>query len=158
MLLTVVVLVSYLLLRKREVVLNVSQRQDGSIDFLFDYKNIGGLLHMRIWEKDSHTLLWEINLNYYAGDKLKYGEVPSGFLTFNGVRNYARQEYPLNNKPPEAIPVDEEIYVIINYQYDEYLVPCTSSVNYMFKIKPELSVEKIDYFTRDLLYHEPEKE
>ena len=156
-LLAVIVLVSYFLFRKREVVLNVSQRQDGGVDFLFDYKNVNGLLHMQIWGKESRAILWDVNLNYYAGDKLKYGEVPSEFLTFNGVENYARQRYPLNNKAPEAIPLDKEIYIRLEYQYDEFISPCVASLCYVVKIKPKLSVEKIDGIPAER-YLEPEKE
>lgn len=144
MLLAIVVLVSYLLLRKSEVVLNVSQRQDGGIDFLFDYKKVNGLYGMRVWEKDSRTLLWGIEVHYFKGDKIKYGEVPSEFLGPGGVPNSTRQVYPLDNQIPKAIPLDKEIYVSIDYQYDHLISACIGRDFYVFKIKPKLSVEKID--------------
>ena len=134
-----VIFTSYLYYRN-DVVLDVSQRQDGNIDFHFDYINANGLLNMRVWEKDSRMLLWNIRLNF-KGNILKYGEVP---IDIDSPANSARQIYPENGQPPKLIELGKEYYVDICYRHDDFMSACASDVFYVFRIGPDGFVKKVN--------------
>ncbi len=89
------------------------------IAFHIALQNANGFLRMMLWEKDTRKTLWDINLNYYSGPVLKYGEVPARFTTYNGGRNSAKQNYP-KIVVPRPIPVGKDILVYLDYQYDGF--------------------------------------
>ncbi len=107
---------------------------DKGIEFKFKHENVNGLLQLIVWEEGAKDILWDVNLNYYTGDTLKYGEIPIQFITFNGVKNSAKQNYPINNIAPIAVPVGSIIYVYISYQYDTFISPASSSHVYSLQV------------------------
>ena len=127
---------------KREIDFSAHKTKDG-VEFHFDYSRINGLLSMQVVEKNSKTLLWDINLNYFRGNVLKHGEVPSEFETFNGVHNSAKQIYPQNNQFAKSIPPDQDIYVYLEYQFDEFLSPCISDTLYVFRVEANGKINNI---------------
>ena len=112
------------------------QKKADGIQFHIGLKNANGLLRLKLWEKDTRKTLWDINLNYYPGPILKYGDVPSNFTTFNGAGNSAKQNYPAD-AAPAPIPVGKDICVCIDYQYDASMAACTSSKCYAFRLEPD---------------------
>jgi hypothetical protein len=110
----------------------------GQIEFRFGYHNVNGLLSMMVWEKESRAKLWDIDLDYYFRPLLKYGEVPLNFTTFNNApERSARQKFPPDSSPPQAIPVGKEMLVQIRYQYDSFISACSSEKFFSFRINPD---------------------
>ncbi len=87
------------------------------IDFNVDYGRTNGLLRLQIFEQDPRSLIWDVNLHYFHEPKLSYGEVPQGFITFNGSTNSAAQVFPANGAP-EKLRSGEEYVLKTDWQYD----------------------------------------
>lgn len=117
--------------------------EQNKVGLHFQRHNAYGLMQLIIWEKDSRSILWYVNLNYYPGGIIKYGEVPKEFTTFNGVKNFATQKYPKNNKLPEQIPFGKEIYVYINYMHDKFFILSTSVKVYSFVWKDDGTIQNM---------------
>jgi hypothetical protein len=101
---------------------STTARQRGS-DTEFDIatRGINGLLGLRIWRADTRETLWDVNLNYYPGPKLAYGEVPADFETFNGAQNSARQNFPPDDQKPMTLPINSQLFVEVDCQYDHFI-------------------------------------
>ena len=108
---------------------------DDGIEFHTALINANGLLHITVWEKESRKTLWDVNLNYFPGPVLQYGQVPPTFLAFNGVRNFAKQTYPPDGVPSD-IPIEKVICVCLEYQYDRFVPSCASQF-YAFRLEPD---------------------
>ncbi len=122
--------------------------KDGNdIEFQFKHKNINGLIHLTLWEKDTRKTLWDINLRYYSGDILKYGEVPKNFIKFNERKDSALQYFPKDNEPPIKIPIEKTIYVYLQFQYDTFISSNAGSKFCAFIIRNngELQILNITY-------------
>lgn len=120
------------------------EMKNNQCEFHFGYNNVNGLLSLMIWEKDTRSLLWEIDLNYYQGSILKYGEIPSGYSTFNNApERSAMQKFPADLLPPRTIPTEKDIWVCIDYQYDSFLSACSSSKYFSFRLNTDGTLTNI---------------
>lgn len=122
------------------------------IDFNISSKNINGLLGIVIWEEVTRKTLWEVKLNYYNGQTITYGLVPK----FNKLGNSAKQTWPLNNKHPENIPKNKNIYVCIAYQYDEKSSPSSKRECFSFKINNQKNIIDITKRKHPSLHQQPD--
>ena len=95
-------------------------------------RSVNGLLGLRLWRTDTKEVLWDVNLNYYPGGQLRYGEIPTEFRTFNGGLNRGRQNYPEGNRKPQPLPPSTTFMVELDYQYDTLLSPAAHSAWFLF--------------------------
>lgn len=101
---------------------SLAVRQTGSHTVLdVSTEGVNGLLGLSIWQADTRELLWKVNLDYFRGKQLVYGEVPAGFTTINGGENSAEQTFPAKGLSPPPLPSKRKIYVAIEAQYDEFM-------------------------------------
>jgi hypothetical protein len=115
------------------------QKTQSGLEFHLNLKNVNGLLRTTFWEGENQKTLWDVNLNYFPGPILKYGELPADFTTFNGDTDSARQDHP---KTLGALPIPAEtiVYVQVGYQYDEFISACASDKIYAFQLTKDGSV------------------
>jgi hypothetical protein len=107
-------------------------RDGNDPSFHFNTRSINGLLSLRLWRTDTKEVLWHVNLNYYRERRLKYGEIPMEFRTFNGGVNRASQSYPVRNQKPQTLPSSATFMVELVYQYDTWFAPSGQSVYFLF--------------------------
>ena len=112
---------------------------NGHVAFRLGLENADGFLRMMLWEKKSRRTLWDINLNYYRGPVLKYGEIPSRFVTYRGSRHSAWQKYPKTGLP-QPIPTGKDILVYIDYTYEGPLGYSASAKIFAFRLEADSSV------------------
>jgi len=104
------------------------------IVFYIDYKKTRGLLDLTVTDVSENKVVWDINLSYYYGQELRYGEVPLEFKTNNGVTNRARQKIPEVGVPPEL--EKGKIYKLVtDWQYDAYFNALSANTELFFKIE-----------------------
>jgi hypothetical protein len=114
----------------------------GILRFDITTHHVNGILGLRVWNFDqahtealariarheddreyeyvSNEYLWDVNLDYYQGPHLDYGEVPQDFATFNGGRNSAKQNFPKDGAKPHPLPPSTRIRMAIDLQYDTW--------------------------------------
>ena len=110
-------------------------RQGADVVFHIRTRNVNGLLHVVVFDRESRQTLWSVNLNYFPGPDLVYGRVPAPFTTFNGNAGTARQEFPRAGVAPRPLLPGKELLVDVHYQYDQGLSACAGSR--MFSVTPE---------------------
>jgi hypothetical protein len=106
--------------RDPTVTLSVSEEKGRTV-FHLPTRHANGLLGVQVWQPDTGTLLWEMNLAYFRGARLIYGEIPRDFVTFNGGKNSAQQMFPRDDQPPLPFPPDARLLVAIELQYDAFM-------------------------------------
>ena len=93
--------------------------KNGPLSFDIDHGGTKGYLNLVISDVSNSEVIWDINLNYYMGKSLSYGEIPKEFKTSNGVTNSALQNVPKNSMPPSKL-IDGHTYKAIStWQYDQ---------------------------------------
>lgn len=107
--------------------------------FEISSKGCNNLSHLTVWERGAITPLWDINLRYFTGSEIKYGELP----TKPANQYFIPQRYPLDGSPA-PIPVGKDILVKIDYQYDEMLAPSTGHRIFGFKLEADGSISDVD--------------
>ena len=117
----------------------VPKRAVGGLEFHIDLENINGLTRIKLWEKDTRKILWDVRMNYYRGQIVRYGDIPSNFTAFNGRRSSARQSYPVKGRP-SSIPVGKDIFVYLTYQYDTRTAASGSARCYAFQVRADGAV------------------
>ena len=115
----------------RNASMTVTQ-QGKDTDFHLRTRGFRGLSSFRIWRTDTKEELWYVNLNYFRGEHLTYGEVPKSFRTFNGNLNNARQEYPPDARKPAPLPPTATFMVELNCTYDAMFGPAGQSAFFLF--------------------------
>jgi hypothetical protein len=100
--------------------------------FHFQTRGINGLLSLRLWRTDTKEVLWDVNLNYYRERRLRYGEIPTEFRTFNSGLNRASQSYPAGNQQPQPLPPSTTFMVELDCQYDTLLSPAVQPAYFLF--------------------------
>lgn len=103
------------------------------LQFELGSKNVNGFSKALFWEKDSGKMLWDVDLKYFPGPTLKYGELPSGFTTFGGNRGSAEQRYP-QDAAAVPIPMNKVIYVRLGYQYDHFVGASSGTSHFAFQL------------------------
>lgn len=96
----------------------VAHQQGTDIDFNIQTKGIRGLGEVWLWIEDTKQVLWRVNLNYYQGPQLKYGELPIKFKQPNGAINSAEQIVPANDEKPNQLPPGKTFFLAVTGQYD----------------------------------------
>jgi len=119
-----------------------AKKNKQKIEFHFQRNSANGLSHLIVWEKGARNILWDVNLNYFPGGIINYGEVPNEFTTFNGVRNIASQNYP-DNETIAPLERDSEIYVYISCVHDTFFVPSSSVKVFSFRINSDGTIHNI---------------
>ena len=101
--------------------------------FKIDYGfTTNGLLQLIIIDTANSKTIWDIELNYFRGAILKYGEIPKNFET-DGVTNSAEQNFPVTGKPLSL--VEGKIYKLYtDWQYDTIVASGKYKTEY-FKIE-----------------------
>lgn len=107
--------------------------QSGNQIFEFSKSNLNGLLDIRIWRVEDKSVLWDVNLNYYDGERLAYGEIPKGFTTFNGNKNDAKQRFPLRGAAPDPLPAGAKLRMQVTVQYDTFMTAAATAFFYDIK-------------------------
>lgn len=92
--------------------------QGADTGFQIRAEGINGLLDLRIWEEETKTVIWQVNLNYFNGSHLGYGEVPGEFKTFNGATGSAKQLFPNAAEHPSRLPAGKSFIAALIGQYD----------------------------------------
>jgi hypothetical protein len=115
----------------RNASMTVTQ-QGKDIDFHLRTRGFHGLSSFRICRTDTEEELWCVNLNYFRGEHLTYGEVPENFRTFNGGLNNARQEYPSAARKPAPLPPSAMFLVELHCSYDAMFGPSFQSYTFLF--------------------------
>lgn len=113
----------------------------GSTEFVFSTHGINGLLSMRVLRYDPGELLWHMNLNYFRGHRLRYGEIPDVWP------NIARQEFPKDGEEPKPLAPDSKFLVTIECQHDVFIAPSVTSVLFILRTDKTgrvVSVENVD--------------
>lgn len=106
--------------RDPTVTLSVSEEKGRTV-FHLPTRHANGLLGIKIWQPDTRTQLWELDLAYFRGARLTYGEIPRDFVTSNGGKNSAQQMFPRGDQPPLPFPPDTRLLVAIELQYDAFM-------------------------------------
>lgn len=52
------------------------------------------MLELEVLDKITGEIIWSVNVDYWPGGHVKYGQLPSNFSTYNGGVNSAVQEFP----------------------------------------------------------------
>jgi hypothetical protein len=102
----------------------------GSTVFEFSGSRINGILDLSVWQVSDRKFLWDMNLNYFVGGRLAYGEIPKGFSTFNGGTNDAVQRFPFSGTPPIPLPADTDLRIQVTVQYDTLTTASATSFFY----------------------------
>ena len=123
---------------------DVSEGQDGSVVFLFGYKNVDALYSIGIWERDSQSPLWQINFKYFLDEKLKYGEIPYDYWDAERNHHEAKQIYPQNNLAVKPMQPGREYCVSIHYSFNSSTGRASTDMFYVFTIGPDGFVKKIE--------------
>lgn len=95
--------------------------------FEFATKDVNGMLGLQIWNPTTLDLLWQVKLHYFNGNQIVYGDVPTGFITFNGRKGNASQTHPRDDRKPESLPPNESLHMLIDLQYDAFLSACSTT-------------------------------
>ncbi len=74
-----------------------------------------------MWQADTKELLWDVNLDYYKDPRLTYGYVPANFLTYNGRRNDAQQNFPRNSRRPRPLAAGKRFFVSIDCLHGAFM-------------------------------------
>ena len=72
---------------------------------------INGLLGIIVEDEAGH-ILWKVNLKYYNGRQITYGEMPRG----------SKQVIPADGSTPPDIR-GRRVQIQVEYQYDEFMAP-----------------------------------
>jgi hypothetical protein len=106
--------------------ISMTAKQRGSdVDFEFGTRGINGLLEFRVWRADTRELLWDVDLNYYGGARLTYGDIPKDFTTTNGNQQSATQIFPADEAKPKKLPASGKVLVEVECQYDDFAAACS---------------------------------
>jgi len=129
-----------------------ARQEDGSTTFEFSTRGINGLLGLRVWKADTKELLWDVNLSYYRGPRLRYGDLPRDFETFNGQKDSATQAFPAKREKPRPLPANSKLYVSVDCQYDSFMA--ASSQTFLFSITTDtngrvLAASRVDSLSPD---------
>jgi hypothetical protein len=103
------------------------QQHEHDFDFQFHTSGVIAIMGLTLWGADTKQLFWAINLNYYNEHRLRYGQVPTAFTTFNGVRNSATQ-----NHPPLPLPPNQHFYLAIVCLHRAFPEPATATFLFSF--------------------------
>lgn len=118
--------------------LSVVAHQRGSdLDFSIQTEGIRGLGEVWLWTEDTKQVLWRVNLNYYQGSQLKYGELPAKFKSPNGAMNNAEQIAPANGEKPNQLPPGKNFYLAITGQYDTRMAASEKTFYFTFSTDSE---------------------
>lgn len=108
--------------------------KNGEVAFEIDYGSSNGLLGLKITDVSTRRKVWDIRLSYYSGARLKYGEVPQDFKTFNGATNSAKQKTPETGVPSKL--VEGKIYrMYSDWQYDRLGAATAEDQTQFFEIR-----------------------
>ena len=150
---SVAVIVVGVLLSEWPRKVSLSARQnEGRTEFEISTRRINGLLHLSLWRAGSRELLWSVNLSYYHGPRLLYGDVPKGFSSFNGAPQNAKQSFPADGTKPSPLPPDSTLFMSLIYQYDSFLHPMTSTIIFSLTtnaLGEVISVAPVQHLTSD---------
>jgi hypothetical protein len=80
---------------------------------------INGILGVEV--RDANGTLWEIRTSYEKGNRIVYGELPTG------GNMAARQTFPPPGTAPKGIR-GKTVTVRIDYQYDQWISACAGDV------------------------------
>ena len=118
--------------------ISMTAKQRGSdVDFEFGTRGINGLLEFRVWRADTRELLWDVNLNYYGGARLTYGDIPKDFTTTNGNQQSATQIFPADGAKPKRLPASGKVFMEVQCQYDALDAPSTRSFDFAVTTGPD---------------------
>lgn len=92
--------------------------EHGKNVFVFQHQNHNGLVGLSIWTVPDDALLWDINLRYFSGERLIYGEVPKGFTSVFGNQENAIQRFPTSGQTPAPLPANARLRMELSIQYD----------------------------------------
>lgn len=115
----------------RGVSLRVTQESNEPV-FHFQLRSINGLSGLRLWRADTKQVLWDVSLNYYREKRLKYGDIPKNFRSFNGQLQRAYQMEPSEKQKPAPLPSNKTFIVEVHYQYDTSFAPSTGVAYFSF--------------------------
>jgi hypothetical protein len=102
--------------RSPELQLQVGRDQNGIYFDIQKNSVIRGLLSLTV-ETAQGDEVWSVDMNYYSGSSVRYGEVPRNIENPEGRRN-AEQEFPKYRKLPNPLEKGESYVVKIACQYD----------------------------------------
>jgi hypothetical protein len=125
------VLLGYQVFGPPDVALSAARKGDRLV-FTLGLKRANGLLGFRIVDPQSSQVYWNVDLNYYPGPILVYGEVPSSFEDRNGNVQSA-----VGGRKPSELPRGKELRVCVNYQYDNYTGACSGEETFALVIAPD---------------------
>lgn len=114
----------------------VGKQQDEKIVFEIGTAHVNGLLDLRIWQEDTGEVFWHVALDYFNGRRIKYGEPPVNFKTFNGGEGSAKQIVPESGKPPVPPPLGKSFIIAVTAQYDTWTSAASKTFYYSFSISP----------------------
>lgn len=103
-------------------------------------RGVNGLLGLQIWDADEKEMLWDVSLNYFKAEELRYGELPANFKTYNSAGNTATQNYPSKKQNPKHLPASKNFFVALNCQYDSFMSPSSQTFYFAFKTDKEGNV------------------
>jgi hypothetical protein len=115
-------------------VMVTATNEKSKLAFDFDYRNIGGLLKVKLWQCEPQVLIWELDLNYFVGPRLVYGETPLGFTTKNGALADANQVVPPLGTLLPPILEGHKFWLQIVYQYDAAFSANADVVYYLVEV------------------------
>jgi hypothetical protein len=111
--------------------LDVAASQVGDVAVLdLSGSRINGILDLSMWQVTDQKFLWDMNLNYFPGGRISYGEIPKGFTTFNGGKNDAVQRFPFSGVPPSPLPAHTDLRIQVTVQYDTMTTAAATSFFY----------------------------
>ena len=115
----------------------VAHQQGADLNFSIQTEGIRGLIEAWFWEENTKQVLWRVNLNYYQGSQLKYGELPIKFKQPNGAINSAEQIVPANGEKPDQLPPGKSFYLAITGQYDTLMAASGKTFYFSFSTDSE---------------------
>jgi hypothetical protein len=118
-------------------------QQDEIIVFEINANHINGLLDLRIWQEDTREMIWCVDLDYFNRRRIKYGEPPVNFKTFNGGKGSAKQIVPGSGKPSVPLPVGKSFIIAVTAQYDTWTSAASKTFYYSFSISPRGRISAI---------------
>lgn len=86
--------------------------KEGRLILALDRDRANGFLGLRMEEEATGEMLWHVNLHYFPGGEVTYGEAPQDFRTWNNNPRSAQDVVPA-----QALPTTP-ILVSLSYQYD----------------------------------------
>jgi len=113
------------------------KQQDKTIVFEIGTAHVNGLLDLRIWQEDTRGVFWHVTLGYFNGRRIKYGEPPMNFKTFNGGEGSAKQIVPETGKSPVPPTIGKSFIIAVTAQYDTWTGAASKTFYYSFSISPE---------------------